>query len=31
MKSYENSGKEPVIETTDNAFKIVLPTGMRGL
>ncbi len=25
LKSYEGSAKQPVIETTDNAFKIVLP------
>ena len=25
MGSYENSNKKPVIETTDNAFKIILP------
>ena len=31
MKSYENSGKEPVIETTDNAFKIVLPNRNEGV
>lgn len=30
MKAYENSGKEPVIETTDNAFKIVLPNLNEG-
>lgn len=25
MKSYENTGRTPVIETTNNAFKITLP------
>lgn len=25
MKSYETSGKKPIIETTNNAFRIVLP------
>ena len=25
MGAYENSNKKPVIETTDNAFKIILP------
>lgn len=30
MKSYENSGRKPVIETTDNAFKIVLPNRNEG-
>lgn len=25
MKSYEDSGKKPIIETTSNAFKIILP------
>ena len=30
MKSYEGSGKKPVIETTDNAFKIILPNINEG-
>lgn len=30
MKSYENTGKTPVIETTNNAFKITLPNTNYG-
>lgn len=30
MGAYENSGKKPSIETTDNAFKIVLPNLNEG-
>ena len=31
MKSYENSGKDPVIITSDNAFKIILPNRNEGI
>lgn len=31
MQSYKNSSKEPMIQTTDNAFKIVLPNMNEGL
>lgn len=30
MKAYENRGKTPVVETTENAFKIVLPNLNEG-
>lgn len=31
IKSYENSGKVPVIKTTGNAFKIILPNRNEGI